>query len=63
MRAAQGDLLADQSGQVTEETVGPISVTYADGARQSVKYAFVDAMLRGAGLMTGSDGMIPVVRC
>lgn len=44
-RAASGPLLADQGPAVKSETVGPLSVTYADGARQSVRYAAVDAML------------------
>jgi hypothetical protein len=53
LRAAAGDLLADQGAQVVSEQVGPISVTYAAGARQSTRYAFIDAMvarwMRGAG--------------
>ena len=58
-RAAAGPLLADQGPAVKSETVGPLSVTYADGARQSVRYAAVDAML--AGLLRPA-GMIPVTR-
>lgn len=45
-RAAAGDLLVDQGAQVKQETVGPISVTYTDGARQSTRYAIIDLMLR-----------------
>lgn len=59
VRAAAGPLLADQGAQVKSETVGPLSVTYADGARQSVRYAAVDAML--AALLRPA-GMIPVRR-
>lgn len=61
VRASAGVLLADQGAQVKQETVGPISVTYADGARQGTKYAAVDAALRAAGLLCGG-GFIPVVR-
>lgn len=45
LRSLSGPLLADQGPAVKSETVGPLSVTYADGARQSVRYAAVDAML------------------
>jgi hypothetical protein len=46
VRAAAGDLLGDASAQVVQETVGPISVTYAPGARQGTAYKAVDAMLQ-----------------
>ncbi|MGY3265804.1 DnaT-like ssDNA-binding protein [Lysobacter sp. HA35] len=46
LRAATGSLLADQGAQVTSETVGPVSVTYAPGARQSTRYAFVDSLVQ-----------------
>lgn len=59
LRAAADDLLADASAQVTSETVGPISVTYAPGARQGVAYKAVDAMV-SAYLKAG--GGIAVVR-
>lgn len=62
VRASAGSLLADQGAQVKSETVGPISVTYADGARQSVRYAAVDASLRAAGVLCVGYGQIPVVR-
>lgn len=61
VRASAGVLMADQGAQVKQETVGPISVTYADGARQGTRYAAVDAALRAAGLLCGG-GFIPVVR-
>lgn len=59
MRASTGTLLADQGAQVTQETVGPISVSYADGARQGTRYVSVELML--ASLLQGS-GQIPVYR-
>jgi len=45
LRAAASELLADQGAQVVSETVGPVSVTYAAGARQTTRFAFVEAML------------------
>ena len=45
VRASEGDLQPDAGPQVKSETVGPISVTYADGARQATVYKDVDAML------------------
>lgn len=60
VRASAGDLLADQSAQVKQEVVGPISVTYQDSARQSVRYAIVDGML--APYLSGSANQIPVYR-
>lgn len=59
-RAASGELAPDLGAQVKQETVGPISVTYADGARQQVRFQAVDAMLQG--LLNGSAGMIKLVR-
>ncbi len=59
-RAAGGDLNPDLAAQVKSETVGPISVTYADGARQKPKYAAIDAML--SSLLSGGGGMIKLVR-
>lgn len=61
VRASAGSLLADQGAQVTSETVGPISVTYADGARQSIAYKAVDGMLTPY-LKGGGAGQIPVSR-
>lgn len=60
-RAAAGDLLADVGTQVKSETVGPISVTYADGARQSTVYKAVDNMLAFL-FRYGGSGQIPVIR-
>ena len=60
LRAAAGDLLADQSRTKTSVTVGPISTTYAAGSSQAVKYAAIDSLLRPY-LMAGG-GQIPMVR-
>lgn len=59
LRASTAELLADVGGQVLSETVGPISVTYAEGARQNTKFALVENML--ASLMQGGR-QIPVAR-
>lgn len=59
VRATAGDLLTDQGAQVVRETVGPLTVEYADGARQDTRYAAVDALLAAYVL---SSGQIPVVR-
>ena len=45
VRASAGDLQPDAGPQVKSETVGPISVTYMDGARQSDAPKAVDSML------------------
>lgn len=45
LRASAAALLADQTTPKTETTVGPITVRYADGARQSKRYPAVDALL------------------
>lgn len=62
VRSSAGVLLADAGAQVKSKTVGPISVTYADGARQDVKYAAVDASLGAAGLLCRGGSQIAVVR-
>ena len=61
VRASAGTLLADQGAQVKSEQVGPIAVTYMDGARQWIKYALVDGIL-AALLRDGGGTQIPVVR-
>lgn len=53
------ELVVDESGQIKTETVGPISVTYMDGARQQKSYATVTRYL--APLLNG-NGAIPVAR-
>ena len=60
LRAIDGDLAPDLGAQVKQETVGPISVTYADGARQQVAYQSVDGMLRP--YLSGSANQIKLVR-
>ena len=45
IRASAGPLLVDQGPQVEKETVGPISVTYATGARQETYYGYVWKLL------------------
>lgn len=62
VRASAGPLLADQGPAVKQETVGPLSVTYADGARQSTRYVAVEALLRAAGLFRFAAAFIPAVR-
>ena len=59
-RAAFGDLSPDVGAQVTSETVGPISVSYAVGARQTMAFKAIDNLL--AKYLTGGLGSIPVVR-
>jgi hypothetical protein len=60
LRAIDGDLAADLDVPVTSEQVGPISVTYAEGARQTTTYRAVDAML--SPFLASAGGMIKVVR-
>lgn len=59
-RAAGGELDPDLGAQVKSETVGPISTTYADGARQQVKYQAIDAML--GSLVSGGGNMVKLIR-
>lgn len=59
VRASAADLSPDLTAQVKSETVGPISVTYADGARQDTAYKAIDAML--APFLKGG-GALPVFR-
>lgn len=45
-RASAGTvLLADQSREVVEQTVGPITTKYAQGSAQAKKFSAVDSML------------------
>lgn len=46
LRSSDSALMEDQGAQVASETVGPISVTYAQGARQGTRYAYVEALLQ-----------------
>jgi hypothetical protein len=45
LRSLLGDLMPDEDAQVTQEVVGPLSVTYAQGARQAPRFAFVDNLV------------------
>lgn len=59
LKASSSTLMADETAQVKAEKVGPLEVTYADGARQQTRFAFVDTLL--APLINGA-GSIKVVR-
>lgn len=59
VRASAADLSPDLTAQVKQETVGPISVTYADGARQDTAYKAIDAMLAP---YLKAGGQVAVVR-
>lgn len=59
LRASSADLVADVGAQVKQETVGPISVTYTDGARQQTHYEQIERML--APYLKGM-GSVPVAR-
>lgn len=59
LKLVTAPLVADETAQVKSETVGPLSVVYADGARQQTRYAYVEYLL--APLVRGA-GSIPVVR-
>ena len=61
LRSVTSELLADQGPSVKSETVGPISVTYADGASQALRYPYVDGLL-AALLAGGGYGQAKVVR-
>ena len=61
IRAAAGELSPDLGAQVKSEQVGPIAVTYADGARQQVRYQAVDNLLAGL-LSGGGQSFVKVVR-
>lgn len=61
LRSVTSELLADQGPAVKSETVGPISVTYADGASQAQRYPYVDGLL-AALLAGGGYGQAKVVR-
>lgn len=55
LKAASGPLTVDEGAQVKAEAIGPLSTTYADGARQQTRYAAVEAML--APLLRNSGGI------
>lgn len=60
LKASAGPLVVDEAAQVKSKQVGPIAVTYADGARQQKRYAAVDATLRP--LLSGGGAGIRLVR-
>ena len=45
LRAINGDLMPDAGPQVKSETVGPISVTYMDGASSFTSFSAVNSIL------------------
>lgn len=59
-KAAAGDLVPDLGRPTTSETVGPISVTYAVGARQQTRYQEIENML--APYLEHASGSIKVSR-
>jgi hypothetical protein len=59
LKAASASLVADEGAQVKSETVGPLEVVYADGARQQTRFAYVESLL--SPLLSGA-GTIKVVR-
>jgi hypothetical protein len=54
LKSTSGELLADQGQKTKRETVGPITVEYADYATAQVAYPAVDGML--APFLNGSGG-------
>lgn len=60
LKAAAGELAPDLDRPTTSETVGPISVTYAVGTRETVKYRAIDNLL--APLLAGDAMSLKVVR-
>lgn len=51
----------DRGGAVKQETVGPVSVTYMDGAGAGVTYPFLEDIL-GTICVSGSNGITKIVR-
>ena len=62
LRAATGDLLADQSQGVVSEAVGPISVAYDKDSPREVRYKAVEAMLAPYLNMGGNTIMTELAR-
>lgn len=58
VRASAADLAADETTQVTRETVGPITVEYQAGARQNPRYAAVEAMVAAYTIGSGSVAVV-----
>ena len=59
-RGAKGDLAPDLGAQKQSVTVGPITTTYASGARQTLKFQAVDNML--APYLGGGANNVMLVR-
>ena len=57
-----GELAPDIEPQTTSESVGPISVSYAPGSRQTVRYQAVDKMLSVLLKDGGSGSMVMLTR-
>jgi len=55
LKASETALTVDEGAQVKSETVGPLSVTYADGYRQQTRFASVENIL--APLVTGRNSI------
>ena len=62
LKAAAGELAPDIEPQTTSESVGPISVSYAPGSRQTVRYQAVDKMLSVFLKDGGSGSMVMISR-
>lgn len=61
LRAVSGALLADLTQQVASEAVGPISVSYFQGARRTVQYLAVERNV--APLFMVGPNSARIVRC
>lgn len=55
LKAITQSLTVDEAAQVKSKQVGPISVTYADGARQNTRFAAVENML--SQLLSSASGI------
>lgn len=60
LRAGAASLTKDETAQVKSKTVGPLSITYADGARQQTKYTQVQNLVTP--LLGASRNSIRLVR-
>lgn len=60
LKAAAGDLAPDIDRQTKTETVGPISVSYMDGASPFVRYRAIDLAL--APFLSGNASSMRIVR-
>jgi len=60
LRSIAGDLLGDQTQQVTREKIGPIEVDYDKFSQQDTRYAAIDALLRP--YLRKSEGALKMVR-